>query len=420
MPNLSSLSVLALLSLIVRVLAQTGPTPDCPSHLSANHPLWDTLEAVHARLSTCANISALSIRIASAGCASHPDRWSLPLDPWGRTRYPSAPRSLSLNGYAFSDTELRYVRPPSLDSWDYYLGWITSGKAWAWLQLMTLLSPEQRAKTNLELWVDAMNFSFVEELSIYNFHFNDGKSPELLIKHLLPRVPNLRSLSVDDTHLKELILAMPRNSLQHLTYLDPRPSQNLDPILQTHAESLISLDWWNREGGGSWNADNSWSPRPRPLLSTAQLRNLSTAAPNLVSLALDLERKDDDWPWDRLEALRAGLPRKLENLTLRFEMASACRRQNPFNIHGENPCSEAGEYAQPLLTKEHAREMTRFLMGGGNDQEQKRPRALSRVAFVAGEKDEGKGSIMALPYWLYGKHADINCTISEEEAVELG
>ncbi|KAK8054157.1 hypothetical protein PG996_013458 [Apiospora saccharicola] len=108
--------------------------------------------------------------------------------------------------------------------------------------MTTLLPPEQRAKTNLELWVDAMDFSSVEELSIYSFHYNDGESPELLINHLLPRVPNLRSLTVADTHLNELILAMPSNALQHLTYLGPGPSENLDPILQKHAESLTSLD----------------------------------------------------------------------------------------------------------------------------------------------------------------------------------
>lgn len=37
------------------------------------------------------------------------------------------------------------------------------------------------------------------------------------------------------------------------------------------------------------------------------------------------------------------------------------------------------------------------------------------MAFVAGKRDEGDGGNMELPYWLYGKSADINCTLLEEE-----
>ncbi|KAK7931250.1 PhoD-like phosphatase [Apiospora marii] len=112
-------------------------------------------------LSTCANISTLSIRIAGVGCVGHPDRWSLPLDPWGRSRYPSAPRSLLLDSYAFRAA----LRPTS-----------------------------EPRMTNLELWLDAMDVSSVEELSIFDYDY--GESQELLINHLIPRVPSLRSLSV--------------------------------------------------------------------------------------------------------------------------------------------------------------------------------------------------------------------------------
>lgn len=50
------------------------------------------------------------------------------------------------------------------------------------------------------------------------------------MKYPLPRVPDLRSITVVYPHMKEPILALPKNSLQPLTYLDPGPSRNLDPI----------------------------------------------------------------------------------------------------------------------------------------------------------------------------------------------
>ncbi|KAK8084354.1 hypothetical protein PG997_005625 [Apiospora hydei] len=392
-----TLSLLALSLIAGLARASTGTTTDCPAQLRATIPHPDSIHEVDSILSTCANIESLHLRIAETGCVGRTGRCSLPICFWRCTRYPSTLRSLSLEGYRFHDTAFDYADMPDW-WWGEYMRWMESQDVWAWLKGLpsALFSSEGNSRTNLDLWLEAMDFSSIEKLSILGFNY--GESPELLIKLLLPQVPKLQSLTVGDAQMKEFVLAVPSNSLTHLTFIGPGHSQNLDLILQAQGKSLTRLEWYTPE--------NLWSTRP--LLSVAQLRNLSTAAPNLASLALDLNRDevDDDWPWDRLEALRAGMPSGLERLTVRFEMASECLRQKrPVHYDWEEePCTELEQYAQPLLTKESATKMARFLVEGPNQ----RPQVLSRIAFVAGDKNFQDPDVE--PTWLHGKGEDISCT----------
>ncbi|KAK8044465.1 hypothetical protein PG993_004489 [Apiospora rasikravindrae] len=382
---------MAALSLITGWARATGATDNCPTQLRATIPHPDSIHDVDSILSTCANIESLHLRIAETGCVGRTGRCSLPICFWRCTRYPSALRSLSLEGYRFHDTAIDYADMPDW-YWGEYMRWMESRDVWAWLKGLRLFSSPGKSRTNLDLWIDAMDFSSIEELSILDFNY--GESPELLTKLLLPQVPKLQSLTVGDAQMKEFVLVVPSNSLKHLTYIGPGHDQNLDPILQAQGKSLTSLEWYTPE--------NLWSTRP--LLSITQLRNLSTAAPNLVSLTLDLNRDEheDDWPWGRLEALRAGMPSGLERLTIRFEMASECLRQKPA-VHydwEEEPCTELEQYAQPPLTKENAVKMTRVLLKGPNQK----PQVLSRVVFIAGDKSHH--DIDVEPTWLHGKGRD--------------
>lgn len=95
-------------------------------------------DAYHALLS-CPNINAIYIRVALQGCSDWPDRFNFPFNPLGGDRYLSAPEILSLEGYDGDE-----------DSWGY------KG------------APEgavQTNMTNIDLWLNAMDFSRIHTLA---------------------------------------------------------------------------------------------------------------------------------------------------------------------------------------------------------------------------------------------------------------
>ncbi|KAK7942570.1 uncharacterized protein PG986_011683 [Apiospora aurea] len=238
-----SLSLLALS--LITALARAGPgttTDNCPAQLRATIPHPGSIHAVDPILSACANIVSLHLRIAETGCVGLAGRCTLPICFWRCTRYPSTLRSLSLESYRFHDPAFDYADMPDW-WWGEYMHWMESRDAWAWLKGLpsALFSSERKSRTNLDLWLEPMDFSAIEELSILGFNY--GESPELLVKPPLPQVPKMQALTVGDRQMKEFVLAVPSNSLTHLTFIGPGHSQNRDPILQDQGKFLNSLEW---------------------------------------------------------------------------------------------------------------------------------------------------------------------------------
>lgn len=196
---------------------------------------------------------------------------------------------------------------------------------------------------------------------------------------------------------------MPNNSLERLSLLYPGLSHNFTPILDAQGRFLKSLQWHNFEGLSS----------RRPILPEIELQKLHVTAPNLKSMTLDLNRpEDEDWPWESLKALRQGLPQGLEHLTIWFEMASECRRQkgDTNSDSCREPCLPAEKYAQPLLTVEAARTMSRFLLRDG-------PPALSRISFFAGYPADYELLNGHEENWLFGERAALECGVTDGERI---
>ncbi|KAK6845125.1 hypothetical protein PG995_015235 [Apiospora arundinis] len=214
-----------------------------------------------------------------------------------------------------------------------------------------MLSPEQKSRVNLDLWLQAMDFSQIRQLYIHDF-----RGPPELLTRLAPSLPSLQFLGVEGKGLGPLVDALPNRSLQHLFYIDPGPAHDLDQILATQGDSLKTLQWYTTE---------HWIPMLRPVLSPLQLRELRTSAPNLQSLAIDLNRDNTTWPWDHLEALRDGMPAGLERLTIYFDEMSECRRQHHsvWEMYGDEPCPPNEREPHPTLTTETAHEVAAFLLG---------------------------------------------------------
>ncbi|KAJ0309781.1 hypothetical protein Brms1b_009005 [Colletotrichum noveboracense] len=258
-----------------------------------------------------------------------------------------------------------------------------------------LLPRDQRAKTNLELWLEAMDFYQLQSLSIRCDSCRDS-STDLIVKLLAPKLPSLRSLSVEELDMLDFILAIPAGSLNQFTWIKPQYSEEtLRLILEHHGSSLTELEWRSAET----------LYRPRPLLPMPILRDMGHLAPRLKALTIDLNRHNTSWPLDDMATLMKSIPNTLSNLTIYFEMASEYRRQKNddyWDGRGEN----IEEFAQPLLNSTTARELARFLQEHGGQ-------SLEQVEFFAGDWERDWGEPLQFTDWLHQRRAWIHCDMGK-------
>ncbi|KAI8278522.1 hypothetical protein K4K60_006214 [Colletotrichum sp. SAR11_57] len=367
-------------------------------------PFLDSMSEVHNALTKCSSIKSLKLRVTSLGCSEHPDRYNFPLEHPSGSRYPSTLESLDLEGYAFNDRPWEEVR--NLHRWgntfDMYADWVYGGKAWAWLKGLPM-SEAQKNMTNLDLWLEAMNFSQIRHLAI-----RDGQTPN--VTTLVPHLKSLNSFSTYGSWAKELIAALPRNSLKHLSWKNSgQTGASVEPLLRHHAESLTSLDWHEPES----------TYRQRKVMSPAQLTALGAMLPNLKSLTIDINQ-NGTWPVDHLEAIATKFP-NLENATIFFEMASECRRQLDIEKSGlrrqhemmvmedQSDCSKGTKSnAEPSLGIYSASWPFEYLVkknGGGK---------LKKMNFYAGSWERGwDGAMLIGEDWLDDRRAFVTCEVIE-------
>ncbi|WQF89787.1 hypothetical protein CDEST_14801 [Colletotrichum destructivum] len=404
--KLSSLPV-ALLSLAgLSAAAAAAVAASCPTEIHAtipHHiiPVMDpeprrtqTLDEIHSTLESCANITTLDLEFTHVGCQEGPERWSLPFSPSGRTRYATAAlESLSLSSYDLGDTEAKqisYLPVPWYEEQSTRLSarlptwlrwWLVTDNTRRWLA-WRLLPPAQRHKTNVELWVDAMDFSRVRNLSITDKARNGQTvAPDILATTLAPRLPSLRSLRVEGPEFRPLVVdAAPAGMLEVLSWISPGAAAyaQLEATLERQGARLAELEWRTPES----------LERVRPAIPTATLARLAELAPRLESLAIDVNRNGTTWPWDEFRALARGAPGTLRTVSLYLEMASECRRQNTndgdyswgvrrHRMDDENidnngteaaaaaACTGLQQYAMPLLSEATSREVAEFLRANG-------------------------------------------------------
>ncbi|GJC99486.1 hypothetical protein ColKHC_08312 [Colletotrichum higginsianum] len=368
-------------------------------------PFLATMQDVHDTLSRCSGIKSLKVRVTGLGCSEWPDRWSFPFDLSSSSRYPSKLESLDLEGYRFDDADWKEVSQPPFRTgskfWDT-LEWLGSGRAWKWLRWLPL-SRSQKEKTNLDLWLEAMDFSHIKELALKQAW---NRKPE--VQPLIPHLKSLRSLNITGQWAKDFILGLPADSLTHLAWhYSGETGASVLPVLRHHARSLTSLDWREPEMGH----------RQRRVMSPEQIAELGRMAPNLETLTLDVNR-NGTWPMEHLEALATSLP-KVATVTVFFEIASECRRQmessgRPYG-YPERPkpgeeltCSGIESMAQPLLDNANAVKLFEFL------REKKVGEALTKAVFYAGDWSRGWDGPIAEDQWLDGRAAFMFCEAVDE------
>ncbi|EFQ36461.1 hypothetical protein CGRA01v4_10447 [Colletotrichum graminicola] len=386
-------------SLLLCTVSASALESCCPTYIETHYgrrepgdPFLATMRDVHDTLSRCPDIKSLKLRVTALGCSEHPDRWSFPFDLAGSSRYSSVLDALDLEGYHFDDSAWAEVSQPPWSTgsrfWDA-IKWLGSGRVRDWLRWLPL-SPEQKAKTNLDLWLDAMEFSHVRELSLKGMW---RRSPDL--RALASQLKSLRSLTVrgGGPWARDLILALPENSLTSLTWQSSdETGASVPPILRRHAQSLTSLEW--REPESNY--------RQRKVMTPGELAELGLMVPNLERLTLDVV-----------------------NVTVFLEIASECRRQLDSSSTGysgprwreDEPerCGGLESMAQPLLDRPGASTLFEFL------REKKVGAELTKAVSYAGDWERPWDGALAEESWLDGRQAFMVCeALVDDDVPEAG
>ncbi|KAF4963964.1 hypothetical protein FSARC_8099 [Fusarium sarcochroum] len=407
-PGLLTIALLTLSADLHIVYGQQWTSKDyCPTKIDAKisrGSQFGTASAVHEAMKTCSTVDELTIRMGTMGCTDICVHISLPFALDGSDRYLSAPSILELEGYSFDHSEWDTIVPerphwseedgswPTPSSTNPIVRWASDryhrgrmfankakegywgpfsgpcGKADAWYKWRHV-SKEQRSKDSTELWLDAMDFSRVHTLSIRESRGTTIKPNGTAFYHRFPKeLPSLKSLAIgdrwDDDRVStpapestaskrpkalDFILAFPVASLTSFSWTESGTCENdvFEAVLKHHGASLQELEWTSSE------IDYD----PRPVLSNSQLQSLGSLAPELTNLTIDLNRENNDWPYQKLKILAQSVSH-LTNLTIYLNLQSEQKHNSSeMTIEPGYVPPQVQPMAQPLLTSDAARKM---------------------------------------------------------------
>lgn len=407
------------------------------------HSIWDqfdnvakgiaTMHDVHTVLEFCPNIKSLNVHPEYSGCEGVPDRWNIPWSLDGTDEIPAL-ESITLQNYDFDQVEWdsivppkEFVAPTENDTTGSWLApwkvWFHLGRAEKWFDARNL-PKEQREKTNLELWLDQMDWTKLKSLTILEGY--DTPQGEAFYERLPNMVPALESLAVegpwwdeedipghtieygtrsttDVRRARDFILAFPENSLKSLSWRKSglyNGSDFLD-ILERFGQGLTSLEWRDVEREDS----------RRPVFTPAQLREIGTYTPNLESLTIDINR-DGNWPLEELSAVAESFP-KLKNLTVYLEIASQCYRDQDNSYRGSycrvKDCWGWDQFQRPLLDEEDATTLFNLL------RDKKVGDELTSATFRAGDWESTGLDMWDVDTFLHMRKAFVDCSVLETD-----
>lgn len=378
---------------------------------------FDSMKDIHNAMLHCGTVKRLYIRTRLIGPTEFPGRYNLPLAR--NDHYASAPEVLSLDGYRFNDVAWSPIwgHGPERPSTSRWKPWLTSTDWISWARSLMILT---RHKTNLELWLDAMDFS-----RIHTLHLNSTDHiPEQVTRLLPSKLTSLQTLLVEGSQAGDFILQLPRSSLRDLTWRNYQagrcpngyqlyhddcpvpPTASLDAVLLHLGERLESLDLRGDEE----------DQMPVPPVPLHVLQRLGTLGPGLKRLTIPLrrteEKKRDRWPWEELKAVAESLP-ELTDLTIHFELTTKCQREPAFPGQIRlTVCDRPDQFARPVLDENSVHELSEFLA------RHKAGKRLARVIFKAGDWSREHEKPEWEKYQLDGKRVWAVCVPDERTGEE--
>jgi hypothetical protein len=324
---------------------------------------FTTLDSVHSALITCPNISSLDLGIHGS-CSTWPDRRNLPLSPLGGEKYPNI-RTLKVEGYEWDRwhdhdtwTGPKCLAPGKLECFMDTLYWFYQGHWMSWLKWRTQ-PKEQRDKTNAELWLDAMDWTKIEELSV------DRVPPS--VQKILSQSHSLRKLNTTDIRL---IYSLRENTLTHFSYVNGEYSYaDLHELMLDQCESLKSLEI-------------RWNGAHLPMRYAYQLdndiTNVAHCTKRLNHLSMNVLQNVTTSPLSTLEKI-ASIP-TLREADLWFEIRDGPQGQWGLDVTKFSDRDEWAENATaPLLDGKSALRLFQYM------REKKQGKELERTNFWVGD-----------------------------------
>ena len=456
---LTSVTLFAIPIIATEPVKEWTPDDPCPTTIRAVIPdtyhrtsAFGTYASVHEAMQICPNIKELRMANLGVSCVDHPDGYNLPFKLDGKERYLSAPEVLSFSGYDFNFNEwhddLKESTPtwasadglwPQSSSTNSYIKWAVDmfyHARWHWELRNTPMGPRERSArrwyeqrhtpierrdlNNVQLWLEAMDFSKVHTLSMTDYMIKP--KAKALFQDLPRALTGLKTLRVDGTWVtavvetfeddpynqsyyeikeqRESILPPARDfitavhPLESLVWTRSGTIQDdvFEPIIKRHGPTLKHLEWTNTE----------LRFKNRPILSVEQIRNLGKWAPGLRNLTIDLDRTDGTWPWKHLKAIADSMP-NLTNLTIYLDMHD---RAAPPKTKAKKDL-----LAKPFLTEKAALDIFHILnLFKTGDKLQN---IQLRQGDWAGSWDECTWGAE----WMEGKKIWANCSMVEERGV---
>lgn len=422
---------LVVLTMTLQTAAGVASNLNCPANgiLKASIPGYNepmiTMVDVHAHLLGCRDtIEHLDLRIYLSGCSEWPDRYNLPFPYAGgndssseqqqgnssSSYYYPALKSLKLEGYEFEQSDWADIQP-----WKWgYSWWLRSGKLFPWWGLWRSASLERLRMSNLDLWLEAMDWGALERLEFV------AGVPAYFVDMGARHLTSLKDLTIGagrdgprnaTTRLFTTALP-PEVRLERLAWVDNCwDHAALEPILDRHGPSLRRLEIWSYEPEYPTRCDSDVVA-----LDVSQIQRISAGAPNLEHLALKVHRtgEDDAWPLEAFEAV-AAIP-QLASAEVWLDLAADCMRgvsADPYAYGKKAPRCKAGqEYRLPMLNLTSASNIFSFL------REKKRELGhveLERVTFRAGDWYRPWDGPIYEPSWLEGRWTGVECSIFRED-----
>ncbi|KAH7304173.1 hypothetical protein B0I35DRAFT_516948 [Stachybotrys elegans] len=328
----------------------------CPEKLKATVDWVDyewsgvrhlTMAGLHDHLKACHNTAELNLHLDFDGAFGLVPL-NFPFNLAGGDRYPNL-TSLKVNGYNFDS------RP-----WDELLA------TWNWNLLKIWLGTpkERRYMSNIELWLEAMDWSHLESLDM-GVHISDH-----LAEVIPPHLTNLKHLTFSQSNM-------------HLSDGSLKFIQSLaSSVLDKHGSSLKNLDI---------HYDDRDTPLPQ--LTSEEFHLIDTKALNLQHLALNIDR-NGTWPWEALEIIASSLP-SLESVHIWLQLASDLAQQNPPpDFYTDQEAVTDSAFREPRLNQTTAAEVFTFLKARNGDG------SLQSVTFSSGDFIGGPARFSQ---WDYGR-----------------
>lgn len=223
------------------ILARVGTSGGdwCATEPDSAYRRFPNMTTIHSALVHCPAVSTLDVWFEVGGCTGpEVDRWDLPLEHLNEGQRYAALESLRLDGYSFGglwareEEELidpREVTDVKLydDEYGQYESnwapnvWVDSVNA----EVVERWERDGENKTNLYMWIESMDWSQLEELSI-----NTARSEMMEVASKLPqRLTSLKTLYLNSL---PFIQGLREHTLEKLSWVGRTKKGQLEQILR--------------------------------------------------------------------------------------------------------------------------------------------------------------------------------------------